>query len=216
MSLGRPEAARGPAGGVQLALGAPAPEPGTPHGGERQAPPRSERWTSIEWSGQGETAAICTASPSLVAFLLAQAAKRPGEVRELYADRRPSPLGERWFEAPRSWLRVRPPRGWRASPVPPPDLPPVSAEERETGAAWTDGGESAALYTTDRAWIARLCRMGLRPQRPELAPGAPGWEFSFPKRWIRLRPPRRLSPEHLAALAAAGARSRFGGPKSRA
>lgn len=81
-------------------------------------------------------------------------------------------------------------------------------EEQETVIRWDQTPDDAWIWTCDPVLIRRLAAKGVEPVRIERTPdgGEFGRAYRVPKRWIRVSPPRAVTPARRQQLAAARAR----------
>ena len=88
----------------------------------------------------------------------------------------------------------------------------LSREERETVASYNEAEALASIYTHNRGLQKQLTRLcSERPAEVKLirtVHDGEAMEFEIPKKWIRIRPPRRATAAQRAAAVAALAKAR--------
>ena len=75
--------------------------------------------------------------------------------------------------------------------------------ERETVATFNEAEQTANVYTHNPAWKARLlelCQTYPEQVRQTAANDWGGLTFELPKKWLKVSPPRVLSPAQRAVL----------------
>lgn len=149
---------------------------------------RADQQTTIERVGVGSPWRVVVPPSALASRIAAMA----GVVEEPWA----SPDGARAFTVPASFVRFILPRAGRNAAVPCPPL--RTAAPPETGINWSAADSVAQVYTTEAAWVRKLCRAGLTPRRE---PAGIGWEFDAPVSAIKVRPPRVPSVAQVRVLA---------------
>lgn len=70
--------------------------------------------------------------------------------------------------------------------------------EQETIITYSEGAGTASVYTHDRALLRTL--KGLAVERPGECRQGRGIEFTVPKTWVHVYPPRDASPAELKQL----------------
>ena len=79
----------------------------------------------------------------------------------------------------------------------------LSNLERETIICFNEAEPTASVYTYNEGWKRRLlalCRTHPEQVRQTAANGWDGLTFELPKRWLKVSPPRVLSPAQRAVL----------------
>ena len=79
----------------------------------------------------------------------------------------------------------------------------LSLYERETIINYNEGEPTASVYTHNEALkrqILELCQTHPEQVRQTAANGWGGLTFELPKKWLRVTPPRVLSPAQRAVL----------------
>lgn len=79
----------------------------------------------------------------------------------------------------------------------------LSNYEKETIILWNEAEKAASVYThspTLQAQLAALCQSHPEQVRQTGDNGRGGLTFSLPKRWLKVVPPRVLSPAQRAVL----------------
>lgn len=79
----------------------------------------------------------------------------------------------------------------------------LSLYEKETIINYNEAESEANIYTASPAMKKRLEKLG------EVHETNGGWEINVPKSWIKIAPPRKLTPKHKEALTKASAKTRF-------
>lgn len=75
--------------------------------------------------------------------------------------------------------------------------------ERETIFLWNEAGSTASIYTHNAALKERLlelCRTHPAQVRQTTDNGRGGQTFELPKKWVKVSPPRVLSPAQRTVL----------------
>lgn len=79
----------------------------------------------------------------------------------------------------------------------------LTKEEKETYINTTEADKTATLYSSSSNWIARMKK--LAEQYPDKVimdyEDQNGASFTFPKSWMKVRPPREVSEEQRLAAA---------------
>ena len=81
------------------------------------------------------------------------------------------------------------------------NMPRRPPEERETTIVYLQADDIAQIGTADIRLIHRLTRLGVKPDRTTSEDGrVTGAEYTVPRSWVRISPPRRrTSPAQRAA-----------------
>lgn len=89
----------------------------------------------------------------------------------------------------------------------------LSRYEQETIITYNEEGNTAGVYTHNKALLRRLDK--LAQERPDecrlekVRPDGRAADYILPKAWVRIRPPRRMSEEQKARLMEASESTRF-------
>ena len=75
----------------------------------------------------------------------------------------------------------------------------LSKAEQETIIQFTSDGKTANIYSTYGPWIEKIKKLGGKQSWQN----SNGWEVDVPKEWIKVKPPRELSPAQKVAASKA-------------
>lgn len=79
----------------------------------------------------------------------------------------------------------------------------LTKEEKETYISTTEADKTATIYSNSRNWILRMKKLAeMYPDKVTFVrEDKYGAEFTFPKKWMKVSPPRIISEEQRAAAA---------------
>lgn len=79
----------------------------------------------------------------------------------------------------------------------------LSRYEQETVITYNEEEKTASVYTHNKALLRRLDKLAQeRPDECRIEKARPdAADYIIPKAWVRIRPPRRMSPEQKARCA---------------